>query len=62
LENVFGNGNIDLDILLDAEEIFEQSNEKLFLTEKEKREQKLLSMGIIPANRPKKNKRKKKRK
>jgi hypothetical protein len=62
MDNPFGNGNIDLDLLLDLQNIDEKDNDKVFLTEKEKKQQRLLSMGIVPANKPKKNRRKKKRK
>lgn len=62
MENPFGSGNINLDILLDFEEMVEKDNDKVFLSEKEKKQQRLLSMGIIPANKPKRNRKKKKRK
>jgi hypothetical protein len=60
MENTFK--NVNLDDKLDLEEMVETIRSSVFMSEKEKREQRLRSMGITPANKPKKNKRKKKRK
>jgi hypothetical protein len=59
MENTFK--NVNLDDRLDLEEMVETIRSSVFMSEKEKREQRLRSMGITPANKPKKNKKKKRK-